>query len=244
MIVAGGIGVTTATAQPEGTVDAVSHDQTVAADGSFQISIETSNSAGTTVAVEPEGFDVDLSSDDGSTDGNRVRFLDVSAGDSMHTVTADVTGGVSGDTAEIIVWVNAGDRADATDEHTSTIEISGSDSHGSTGGAGSDDDDDGDSNGGSGGGQSDTDTSSSDASRESDSADEKENTDSTSSDEETSESDVSADTNESSSTDTVENTTNESETGSGTDDSAPGFGIGVTIASLAMVGYLVSRVES
>jgi len=79
-----GISSVAATQPPAGseaTVVSIDHAETVPPDGSFEITVETSNSAGTTVVVEPTGFDVDVSSDSGTVDGNQVRFLDVSAGD-------------------------------------------------------------------------------------------------------------------------------------------------------------------
>lgn len=121
-------GAPQATAQSTGesgaTVSSINHDQTVAPDGSFDITVETTDSAGTTVAVEPEGFDVSISSESGTVDGNEVQFLDVSAGDSTHTVTVSIIGGEDGASAEIAAWVNADDRGDADDVATSTISVS------------------------------------------------------------------------------------------------------------------------
>lgn len=136
----GMIGTTTGASQPvdaDGSIIEISHEQTAASGGSAEITVKTSNSAGTTIIVEPEGFQVELSSSDGRIENNRVRFLDVSNGDSAHTVEVNIIGGENGDTAEIIAWVNAGDRADATDVSISTIEIKGSETN-------SDESDDGD----------------------------------------------------------------------------------------------------
>jgi len=125
----GMVGTTTGTSQPvdtDGSVVEINHEQTVASDGSVKISVKTTDSAGTTIAVEPEGFQVELSSSDGRIENNQIRFLDVSNGDSIHTVDVNIIGGENSDTAEIIAWVNAGDRTDAVDVSTSTIEIKGS----------------------------------------------------------------------------------------------------------------------
>lgn len=124
----GMIGGATGTSQPiegGGTIIEVSHEQTVATGDSAEITVKTSNSAGTTIALKPDGFQIEVSSSDGRIVNNRVRFLDVSNGNSTHTVEVDVTGGQNGDTAEIIVWVDAEERTDATDVSMSTIEIEG-----------------------------------------------------------------------------------------------------------------------
>jgi hypothetical protein len=137
----GMIGATKGASQPvdaDGRIVEISHEQTVDSGGSAEITVKTSNSAGTTIIVEPEGFQVELSGSDGRIEDNRVRFLDVSNGDSAHTVEVNIIGGENGDTAEITAWVNAGDRADATDVSMSTIEIKGSETN-------SDESDDGDS---------------------------------------------------------------------------------------------------
>lgn len=120
-------GAPQATAQSTGesgaTVSSINHEQTVVPDSSFDITVETTDSAGTTVAVKPEEFDVSLSSESGTIDDNEVQFLDVSGSDSTYRINVNVIGGKAGDTAEIAAWVNAGDRADADDIATSTIEI-------------------------------------------------------------------------------------------------------------------------
>ena len=105
------------------TISSIDHDQTVAPDGSFEITVETTDSAGTTVVVEPEGFDLSLSSESGTVDDNEVQFLDVSADDSTHTVTVSIIGGEDGASAEIAAWVNADERGDADDVATSTISV-------------------------------------------------------------------------------------------------------------------------
>jgi len=106
-----------------GSVVSITHDEIVPADGSFDITVETSNSAGTTVAIEPTGVDTEVSSNSGTVDENQVRFLDVNAGDSIHTVTVDIIDEENGGSVEIAAWVNAGDRDDADDIATSTIDV-------------------------------------------------------------------------------------------------------------------------
>ena len=106
-----------------GGIVSITHDETVPADGSFDITVETSNSAGTTVTVEPTGVDTEVSSGSGTVEANQVRFLDVNAGDSTHTVAVDIIGGEDGGSVEIAAWVNAGDRDDADDVATSTIDV-------------------------------------------------------------------------------------------------------------------------
>lgn len=137
----GMIGATKGASQPvdaDGRIVEISHEQTVDSGGSAEITVKTSNSAGTTLTVEPEGFQVELSSSDGRIENNRVQFLDVSNGDSTHTVEVNIVGGENGDTAKITSWVNADDKTGATDVSMSTIEIKGSETN-------SDESDDGDS---------------------------------------------------------------------------------------------------
>ena len=147
-------GAPQATAQSTGesgaTVSSINHDQTVAPDGSFDITVETTDSAGTIVVVEPEGFDLSLSSESGTVDDNEVQFLDVSADDSTHTVTVSIIGGEDGASAEIAAWVNADNRGDADDVATSTISVGtteddASESNGTSDESAADNDVDGDS---------------------------------------------------------------------------------------------------
>lgn len=113
------------TGEDEAAVIDMKHKSTVSTAGSFEVSVETSASAGTVVAIEPEGFQVEISANEGKVDGNQVQFLDPSAGDSMYTVEVNVIGGEVGDTAEIATWVNAEKREDAPDVSTSTITVGG-----------------------------------------------------------------------------------------------------------------------
>lgn len=115
--------------ETEASVVDIRHDSPVAADGSFEVTVETRDSAGTVVAIEPEGFQVEISSNEGDVDGDQVRFLDPSAGDSEYTIEVDVVGGESGDTAEIAAWVNAEKRVDAPDISTSIVRIGDSETN-------------------------------------------------------------------------------------------------------------------
>jgi len=235
-------GAPQATAQSTGdsgaTVSSINHDQTVAPDDSFDITVETTDSAGTTVVVEPEGFDVSLSSESGTVDGNEVQFLDVSADDSTHTVTVSITGGEDGASAEIAAWVNAADRGDADGVATSTIDIETTED-GSSGSDGTSEQDDTD---------NDVDEDSDDGDAANGEPETTEDVESEETDEETSSSanqnnetmssDEQAD-DESGTTEHVNESTNtedpadDSETESGTDSSIPGFGVVTSITALA-----------
>ena len=229
----------------EATVVSIDHDETVPPDGSFEITVETSNSAGTTVAVEPTGFDVDISSDSGTVDGNQIRFLDVSGGDSTHTVTVDIIGGEDGASAEIAAWVNAGDRSDADDVATSTINLGTTedDTSGSDGTTDQDDtnnDRDGD---------SDDDDAVNEKPETTEDVESEETDGQTSSsvneNNETMSADEQIDSNEDETTDQVDENTNtedpadDSRTEGETDSSIPGFGIVTSITALAW--YTIAR---
>ncbi len=109
-----------------GLVDSLEHSGNVSPDGQFNVTVKTNASAGTTVEFDPDGFDVQLASDDALTiEDNRVKFLEPAAGNSSYTITVDVSGGADGDTLDIAAWVNAEQRADADDEMTGTLELGG-----------------------------------------------------------------------------------------------------------------------
>ena len=232
-----------ATAQSTGesgaTVSSINHDQTVAPDGSFDVTVETTDSAGTTVAVEPEGFDVSLSSESGTVDGNEVQFLDVNADDSTHTLTVSITGGEDGASADIAAWVNADNRGDADDVATSTISVgtteddaSGSD--GTSDEADADNDADGD---------SDDDDATNTESETTKGVEPEENDEQTSSSTNQSDETMSADEqindDEDETTEQVDENTNtedpadDSGTEGNTDSSVPGFGVVTSLMALA-----------
>ena len=109
-----------------GEITTVDHPETVQPDSTFAVTVETTNSAGTVVEFDPDGFEVDPSSDDAvRVDGNRVEFLDGDAADSTYTITVDTTGGSDGDTVDVAAWVNDQQQAEADDASTSTVTVTG-----------------------------------------------------------------------------------------------------------------------
>lgn len=110
-----------------GEITSLAAPETVESDGTFGLTVESTNSAGVVVELDPEAFDVSLSTseDDAVAVGpNRVEFLDVSGGNSTYQVQVDVENASSGDTGEIVTWVNAGERTNADDEAVHSVEIS------------------------------------------------------------------------------------------------------------------------
>ena len=106
----------------DGEVTSLEHQNTVRPSGEFTVTVETRNSAATVVEFSPDGFDVELSSDDAvSIEENRVEFVDTSSGDSVYEIDVNVIGGSSGGTAEIEAWVNAENRNRADDVMISTF---------------------------------------------------------------------------------------------------------------------------
>lgn len=233
-------GAPQATAQSTGesgaTVSSINHDQTVAPDGSFDITVETTDSAGTTVVVEPEGFDVSLSSESGTVDGNEVQFLDVSADDSTHTVTVSIIGGEDGASAKIAAWVNADDRGDADDVATSTISVGTTEDGGSGSDGTSDEADTGNDADG------DSDDATNTESETTEGVEPEETDEQTSSSTNQSDDTMSADeqiNDDDETTEQVDENTNtedpadDSETEGDTDSSVPGFGVVTSLMALA-----------
>jgi len=240
------VAATQPSAGSEATVVSIDHAETVPPDGSFEITVETSNSAGTTVVVEPTGFDVDVSSDSGTVDGNQVRFLDVSAGDSTHTVTVDVSGGENGASAEIAAWVNAADRGDADDVATSTIDIetieddsSGSDDTSDQDDTDNDADEDSDDGDAANGEPETTEDVESEETDEQTSSSANQNNETMSSDEQADDDDESGTTEQVDESTNTEDPADDSETEGGTDSSIPGFGVVTSITALAW--YTIAR---
>lgn len=102
----------------------VDHPDAVGSDGEFEITVQTINSAGTVVEIEPNGFDVELISDAAvQIDDNRVEFLDPAVDNSSYTIIVDVEGGTANDTVEIVTWMNAEHQEAAAHVTTSSVEI-------------------------------------------------------------------------------------------------------------------------
>lgn len=113
-------------AAEESAVVLLDHPDTTTPDSEFEITVETEASAGTVLEVDPDGFDVELSTDEDDSvrvADERIEFLDVSAGASTYTITADIDGGTDSDTAEIAAWVDAEEQADADTEAVDSVEI-------------------------------------------------------------------------------------------------------------------------
>lgn len=118
-----------------GAVESLEHPETIPSDGQFQVTVETVESAGTVVEIDPDGFDVELASDDAvRIDDGRAEFVDVNAGNSTYTLNVSVSGGKDGDTADIDAWVNGQTRTDAEDTASSTVTVEDSDRSNETAG--------------------------------------------------------------------------------------------------------------
>lgn len=129
-MIAGLSGITSADEHAE--VVSIEHDGPTETDGELEITVETNNSVGTIVRVDDENqtfnvVDITSTGDDVvRIEDGKIEFLDINAGESTYTVTADIEGGDSTDTGSISAWVNAEDPADADDEDRTqfTIETS------------------------------------------------------------------------------------------------------------------------
>lgn len=202
----------------DGTVVSLDHPETVSPDGGFEVVVETTASAGTVLAVDPDGFAVNVSTDAADAvriTAERIEFLDVSAGGSTYTIAVDVDGGTNGDTAAITAWVNAETQADADATATSSIELV-------------------DAGEGSGGGTSpsDTDTAATDPS--SDSTDHESDPVDSTDDREAD----SVDDGEIDSVDEEANSTDDEES-TETDDDIPGFGVLTAVVTLLASAIIV-----
>lgn len=103
--------------------------ETVAPNGTFEFTVNTTASAGTIVEANSESGTVVLSnteSDQVNISDNRVEFIDPDLGDSQYTISVNHSGGTSGDTIEVSSWVNAAKQseADATDTKIITVQES------------------------------------------------------------------------------------------------------------------------
>lgn len=115
-----------ATGGTSGTLTTFEHPRTVPPDGEFTLRIESTDSAGTVVDVDPDGFDVSLSTQNDNAvrvEDSRIELLDTGNTGSVYDVSVGILGGRVGDTAEIATWINAADRGQADDIRQSTFEL-------------------------------------------------------------------------------------------------------------------------
>lgn len=208
----------------------VNHKQTIDPDESFEAEVKTSSSVGTVVLVESQDFKTNVSSSKGFVNGNRVEFIDPSESNSTYTVTITVIGSEEGDSGNIVAWVGAEKRASAVDEQVSSFQIDQS----------RDNDNEFDQN--SGDGSSDKSNSSNQTNVHNDSDNTNETRKLTESDDTGQDETVDTADSENASSTSVNNS-NHSENSSMTsvDDSVPGFGTILAIASYFIAGYLMSR---
>lgn len=130
VLLLGGIGVAVAGGDLSTDSDspdvALTHPDTIEPDSEFEITVETTMSAGTVLEVASEDIEVELANDEAvNTTENRIEFLDPAGADSSYTVTVDIVSGDVGDTAGITAWVNADDQTDADAEQSSEITLNG-----------------------------------------------------------------------------------------------------------------------
>ena len=112
-------------ADADGQVVSVTSPETVASNDTFEIVVNTNQSAGTVVDVDPEGGSVDLSSEaDHSVVDNQIRFLDPAASDSEYVISVDYAGGTTGDVISVSTWVNTAERSAADDGAEKEITVS------------------------------------------------------------------------------------------------------------------------
>ena len=107
------------TQPPQEQVSSLDHPDTVQPNGSFNVTVTTSETATSAVEVSPDGFNVDLSvvDDDGDNafpdSGNRVEFIDPYGDGGTYVVNVNVTGASGGETGEVDAY--AGGSANETD---------------------------------------------------------------------------------------------------------------------------------
>jgi len=218
---------------PSPNIVDVNHKQTIDPDGSFETEIKTSNSVGTVVLVESQDFKTNVSSSKGFVDGNRVEFIDPSESNSTYTVTITVTGSEGGDSGSIVAWVGAEKRASAVDEQVSSFQIDQSKN---------DNDSNNEFDQNSGDSSSDKSNSSNQTNVHNDSDDTNETRKLTESNDTDQDETVDTADSENASSTSV-NSSNHSEDSSMTsaDDSVPGFGIILAVASYFIAGCLMIR---
>lgn len=102
--------------------------ETVAQDGTFEFTVETTASAGTIVKIDSgdSNRDITVSTDEEDAvkvSDNRIEFIDPTLGDSQYNVTVDHSGGTSESPIEVSSWTNAAQQSEADDSATETIDI-------------------------------------------------------------------------------------------------------------------------
>lgn len=111
--------------ETEGQIVSVTSPQNIEPNDTFEITVNTTDSAGTIVEVNPEGGSVDLSSKSNhKVVDNQIRFLDSAASSSEYVIEVNYFGGTTGDSINISSWVNAEQRSDADDSLDRTVAIS------------------------------------------------------------------------------------------------------------------------
>lgn len=122
---AGTVGIVDGNTQSE-----VSHTtpETVAQDGTFEFTVETTASAGTIIKIDSGDSDRDITVSTDEEDAvkvsdNRIEFIDPTLGDSQYNVTVDHSGGTSESPIEVSSWTNAEQQSEADDSATETIDI-------------------------------------------------------------------------------------------------------------------------
>lgn len=125
VIVASLIGMGSVATETGGEITSITSPQTIEPNGTFEITVNTTDSAGTIVKVNPESGSVDLSSKTNhKVVDNQIRFLDPAASSSRYVVEVDYSGGTTGDNINISSWVNAEQRPDADDSLDRAVVIS------------------------------------------------------------------------------------------------------------------------
>ena len=125
VIVASLIGMGSVATETGGEITSITSPQTIEPNDTFEITVNTTDSAGTIVKVNPERGSVDLSSKTNhKVVDNQIRFLDPAASSSGYVVEVDYSGGTTGDNINISSWVNAEQRPDADDSLDRAVVIS------------------------------------------------------------------------------------------------------------------------
>jgi len=108
-----------------GQIISITSPQTIEPNDTFEITVNTTDSAGTIIEVNPESGSANLSSKTNhKIVDNQIRFLDSTAGPSEYVIEVDYSGGTTGDNISISSWVNAERRSDAEDSLSRTVTVS------------------------------------------------------------------------------------------------------------------------
>lgn len=114
----------TSTNSPQAQITSLEHPQTIKPNETFNIIVETTDSAGVVVEMQSTDFDPQLTSPNAVvSEGNRLEFLDTSRDDSLYVIQVSTNGASEGDVSKITVWTNAAEKADAEDQATTAIEV-------------------------------------------------------------------------------------------------------------------------